>query len=328
MRKKMISLFLTFLMCCMTFGGCKKNVGTSEDNAIASEEESEEQVSYKFGFSAITMENPYFITLEQALRESVESVGSTMITKDPALDVNLQIQQIDEMIEEGIDAIFLCPVEWEEITPALERLKDADVRIINIDSEVKEMDYVDAFIGSNNYDAGYICGEDLVKQCPDGGKVVILESPTQNSVNDRIKGFEQAVADKGFEVVARMDTQGDLNMAREAANQIFEDHKDITAVMCGNDQIALGALVAAHTLDLNDIMIYGVDGSPDLKKELLKPGSLIRGTSGQSPINVGKTAVKTAFAILNGEKYEETTYEDVFFIDAENVEMFGVDGWQ
>ena len=104
---------------------------------------------------------------------------------DPELNVNTQIQQIDEMIEQGIDAIFLCPVEWEEITPALEHLKEADVKIINIDSEVKEMDYVDAFIGSNNYNAGYICGENLIKQCPEGGKVAILESPTQNSVNER-----------------------------------------------------------------------------------------------------------------------------------------------
>ena len=328
MYKRKIALFFTFLMCCMMVTGCKKNVRTSEDNAIKPEEDQEETVSYTFGFSCITMENPYFITLEQSLREYVENEGCTMITMDPELNVNTQIQQIDEMIEQGIDAIFLCPVEWEEITPALEHLKEADVKIINIDSEVKEMDYVDAFIGSNNYNAGYICGENLIKQCPEGGKVAILESPTQNSVNERITGFEEAIMNKGFEVVARMDTQGDLNLAREAANQIFAEHKDITAVMCGNDQIALGALVAAHTEALHDIMIYGVDGSPDLKKELLKPGSLIRGTSGQSPINIGKDAAKTAFAILNGEKYEEAIYEDVFFIDADNVEMYGADGWQ
>ena len=41
-----------------------------------------------------------------------------------------------------------------------------------------------------------------------------------------------------------------------------------------------------------------------------------------------KDAAKTAFAILNGEKYEEAIYEDVFFIDADNVEMYGADGWQ
>lgn len=329
MFKRIGSVLLAIMLCISLLAGCKKNVGTSEDNAIKEEEEEQDEtVSYKFGFSCITMENPYFITLEQSLRESLESQGHTMITKNPAVDIDLQIQQIDEMIEAGIDAIFLCPVSRDEITPALEKLEAADVKIINIDSEVKETTYVDAYIGSDNKNAGYICGEDLLQQSPDGGKIVILESPSQNSVIDRITGFEEAIADKGFEVVARADTQGDLNTARQEVDKIFADNKDITAVMCGNDQIALGALVAAHTAGLDDIMIYGVDGSPDLKKELLKKNTLIRGTSGQSPINIGKKAAKIGIAILNGDDYEEVTHEEVFFITSDNVEMYGADGWQ
>ena len=54
------------------------------------------------------------------------------------------------MIEAGIDAIFLSPVNWEEITPSLQELQEADVRIINVDTQVKEMDYVDAYVGSDN----------------------------------------------------------------------------------------------------------------------------------------------------------------------------------
>ena len=115
---------------------------------------------------------------------------------------------------------------------------------------------------------------------------------------------------------SRADVSGDLNEAREAANKIFAENKDVTAVMCGNDQIALGALVAARTAGLTDVKIYGVDGSPDLKKELQKTDSLIRGTSAQSPIKLGKESAKIGFAILNGDDYEKTTYLDVCFIDA------------
>lgn len=94
------------------------------------------------------MENPYYITLEQALREAVEAQGSTLVTKDPALNVDTQIEQIHQMIKDGLDAIFLCPVSRDAITPALEELKEADVKIINIDTEVKDTDYIDAYIGS------------------------------------------------------------------------------------------------------------------------------------------------------------------------------------
>ena len=76
------------------------------------------------------------------------------------------------------------------------------------------------------------------------------------------------------------------------------------------------------------MIIYGVDGSPDIKKELKKPESQIAGTAAQSPINIGKTAAETAVNILNGRDYEKETYEEVFMIDKDNVDMYGVDGWQ
>lgn len=326
LKRKLLILF-SFVLLVTLCAACKKNVGTSEDNAIVEEEEEETPV-YSFGFSCITMENPYFITLEQSLRDTLEAEGHTLISSDPALDSDLQIEQINDMIADGIDAIFLCPAEWDKITPALENLKEAGVKIINIDSQVKEFDYVDAYIGSDNVEAGRICARDLIEMCPDGGKIVLLESPSQNSVNERITGFEEAITQKGFEIAARYDTKGDLNFAREAMNEILSEHDDIVAVMCGNDQIALGALVAANTYSINDLLIYGVDGSPDLKKELKKEKTLIRGTSAQSPINLGKDAVKLAIDVLQGNDYDKITYEDVFFVNAENVEMYGSDGWQ
>ena len=87
MKKKIFSIFLVMVLCIGMTAGCKKNVGTSQDNAIAEEDDDskEEAKSYRFGFSCITMENPYYITLEQALREAVEAQGSTLVTKDPAL---------------------------------------------------------------------------------------------------------------------------------------------------------------------------------------------------------------------------------------------------
>ena len=177
-KRRMLKALTMMLICIFMVSACKKNVGTPEDNAVASEPEEsapEEKDTYVFGFTGIDMENPYFITLESAVRERVENEGYTMITKDPASDPELQMTQIQELIDEGIDAIFLCPVDWEAITESLEALKEADVKIINVDTQVKEMDYVDAYIGSDNHEAGYICGEDLIMKCPDGGKIASLE---------------------------------------------------------------------------------------------------------------------------------------------------------
>ena len=332
-KRRMLKALTMMVICIFMVSACKKNVGTPEDNAVASEPEEsapEEKDTYVFGFTGIDMENPYFITLESAVRESVENAGDTMITKDPASDPELQMTQIQELIDEGIDAIFLCPVDWEAITESLEALKEADVKIINVDTQVKEMDYVDAYIGSDNHEAGYICGEDLIMKCPDGGKIAILECPTQNSINERITGFEEAIAraEKGFEVVARSDTNGEFEKALEAAETIVKEHSDVVAIMCGNDQLAVAAKTAVNLAELKQVIIYGVDGSPDIKKELKKADGQIAGTAAQSPISLGKTAAKVAMDMLNEKEFEREIYEEVFMINKDNVDMYGVDGWQ
>lgn len=324
---KVISITLLFVL---GLSGCKKSVGTQEDNAAPAEEQEEEEEGYKIGYSVIDMANPYYITLESAIREVLDDEEVTMITKDPASDPQTQEQQIAEMIEAGIDAIILSPVDWEKITPSLEALKEADVKIINVDTQVKEMSYVDAYIGSDNEEAGYICGTDLIERCPDGGNVLILECPTQNSVNERITGFEKALtkADVGFVVVDRADTNGELEKALDVTKSMLEEHPEVTVIMCGNDQAAVGAVTAVNLLNMEDVLIYGVDGSPDIKKELLKEDSQIAGTAAQSPINIGKKAAKTVMDILEDKEYQEECYVEVFMIDKDNVEMYGADGWQ
>lgn len=337
-NRKCIALLALMIACAFVLPGCKKNVGSPEDNPVKEDEEAsddgsdtEEEEGYTFGFSGIDMENPYFITLENSIEETVEESGDKLITMDPASDPDSQASQIQQMIDDGIDEIFLCPVDWEKITPSLQALKDAGVKIINVDTQVKEMDYVDAYVGSDNQEAGRICGEALLEKCPSGGKVLILECPTQNSINDRITGFEEAIskADPGFEIVARENTDGKFEKSLEVAQEALKQYPDVTAIMCGNDQIAVGAQTAANLLNRKDVIIYGVDGSPDIKKELMKPDTQIAGTAAQSPINMGKKAVEIGRAVLKGEDYEKENYVEILdMITKDNVEMYGADGWQ
>ena len=333
-KKRALRILSLMLLCIFALTACKKNVGTPEDNAASKEDEEDknkdEQEIWRIGYSVIDMENPYFITLESAIREELNGQNCELIVKDPKTDPDTQATQIQEMIDEGIQAIILSPVDWEKITPSLEALKEAGVKIINVDTQVKEMDYVDAYIGSDNYSAGVLCGEDLIKRCPEGGKVAILECPTQNSVNDRISGFEEtlAKAENGFEIVAREDTSGEFQKSLEAAQKILSEHSDIVAIMCGNDQMAVGAKTALNVAEQSQILIYGVDGSPDIKKELKKTENQIAGTVAQSPIGMGKDAANIVINILKGKDYEKEIKEDVFMINQDNVDMYGVDGWQ
>lgn len=329
MKRKAAKLLLMLTIAAVFTGGCKKNVGTPEDNAVVEtqeEEEPEEQEEYVLGYSCINLTNPFYDTLKTAIQTSLEEQGAHLIVKNPEGDVQAQITQIQEMIEEGVDAVFLCPADWEEITPALEALKEADIPVINLDTEVKETDLIDAYIGSDNKNAGYVCGEDLIAAKPDGGRIVIVECPSVNSVNDRITGFEEAIAKGGFEVLTRINS-GEQEVADVMA-EVLNQYPQIDAVMCGNDEMAMEVYQAVQAAKRTDILIYGVDGSPEIKQILAEGTNTMRGTGAQSPISIGKTAVETAKAILSGEDYEREVHVETFFISRENVEMYGTDGWQ
>ena len=331
MKKRVLLLFLTAACAAALLSGCKKNVGTPEDNAVAEEpeeEENEEESGRLFGYSCIDLSNPFYETLGESIQTSLEEQGDRLMTKDPEADSDTQISQIQEMIDAGVDAVFLCPVDWEEITPALEALDEADIPVINLDTEVKEMDYIDAFVGSDNRNAGYVCGQDLLENKPDGGRIVIVESSSVNSVNERITGFEEAIANGGFEVIQRIDAGGDVSVVKPALTELLQSGEQIDAIMCGNDQMAEQVLAALDEAGNTDPLVYSVDGSPATKTALTDPDSPMQGVGAQSPINMGKTAVKVASAVLEGGAFSRENYEETFFIGRDNVEMYGTDGWQ
>lgn len=331
MKKRVLLLFLTAACAAALLSGCKKNVGTPEDNAVAEEpeeEENEEESGRLFGYSCIDLSNPFFETLGESIQTSLEEQGDRLMTKDPEADSDTQISQIQEMIDAGVDAVFLCPVDWEEITPALEALDEADIPVINLDTEVKEMDYIDAFVGADNRNAGYVCGQDLLENKPDGGRIVIVESSSVNSVNERITGFEEAIANGGFEVIQRIDAGGDVSVVKPALTELLQSGEQIDAIMCGNDQMAEQVLAALDEAGNTDPLVYSVDGSPATKTALTDPDSPMQGVGAQSPINMGKTAVKVASAVLEGGAFSRENYEETFFIGRDNVEMYGTDGWQ
>lgn len=328
--KKVLGMALAAFLVAGLFSGCgapKETAQTSSTPTSSEQAAKPTQKKYKFGYTCMTMNNPFFQVLEKSIRTEVEKNGDELITTDPAMDVSKQIDQINDMITQGINAIYLNPVDWEGIRPALEALKKANIPIINFDTQVKDMSFVTAYAGSDNKNAGKVCGDDLVKRFPSGGKIVVLDSPTMNSVNDRISGFMSAINGKGFTIVAQQDAKGDLPTALKLTEDILQAHSDIVAIMGGNDPTALGALAACKAAKLDKILIYGVDGSPDAKSEIAKGGQFV-GSGAQSPKQIGVKSVEVAYKVLKGESFEKNIPVETFLINKDNVSKYGTDGWQ
>ena len=283
---------------------------------------------YKFGYTCMDGTNPFFVTIEKTMREMVEAQGDELISVDPANDVTLQITQVEDLISQNIDAMFMNPAEAEGILPALDQLKEAKVPIVGFDTEVADMSYLVSYTGSDNYNAGFVCGEDLVKKCPDGGDIIVLDSPTMNSVTDRTNGFLDAIKGHNFNIVAQQDAKGNLEVAMGIAEDLLQAHGDVVAIFGGNDPTALGALAAANAAGIKECKIYGVDGSPDIKAEMASGESLIEGSGAQSPVKIAQSAVNIMYSYLNGETVDNRYPVETFLITSENVKDYGTDGWQ
>jgi len=280
-----------------------------------------------FGFTSMRISNPFFALIEQTIRDEVEKNGDKLISLDPDMDAQKQNSQIEEMIAQKIDAIFINPVDWEAIKPALVSLNQARIPVINYDAEVRDMDLVTAYVGSDNRNAGYICGLDLVKRFPNGGPIAVFDSPSMRSLRDRIDGFKEAIEGKGFTIVFLADALGNSIDGRRHTERMLKSNIRVIAIMGGNDPTALGVLEACQAANRTNILIYGVDGSPLAKAEIAKRGQFA-GSGAQSPINIAKTSVEIAYKILNKQPYEKNVPVKTFMINQDNIDEYDIDSWQ
>jgi ribose transport system substrate-binding protein len=283
---------------------------------------------FKFGYTCMDGSNPFFVIIEKTIRDAVTADGHELIATDPANDVTRQINQIEDMIAQDIDAIFLNPVDAEGIRPALDQLKQAGIPIINFDTEVADLSYVTSYVGSDNYNAGKVCGDDLVKRLPNGGPILVLDSPTMQSVTDRTNGFLAAIEGKGFDIVGRQDARGNLELSMRLTEDLLQANQNVVAIFGGNDPTALGCLAAAKAANLTSCLIYGVDGSPDIKAEIASGDSLIAGSGAQSPVTIAKDSVDVMYKFMGGADVDARYPVRTFLINADNVAQYGTDGWQ
>ena len=301
--KKFLALFLALALCL----GCA--------SAFAD----------KIGYTCMDGTNPFFVALEGAIREVVEANGDELISLDPQNSNEKQLNLIEDMISQGIVAMFVNPVDKDGITPGLDALKNAGIPMFGFDTEVAEMSYLVTYAGSDNYNAGKVCGDDLVAKLPDGGPIIVLDSPTMQSVVDRTNGFLDAIAGHGFEVVSQIDCMGNQEQGNLNGTDALIAHPEAVAIFGGNDPTALGAAAAAEAAQ-SKALIYGVDGSPDIKA-LIADGK-VTGTGAQSPISIGKTIAEKYYEWKDGATLEARYPIPTFMINSDNIAEYNNGGWQ
>lgn len=330
MKKKRTAIILTVLLASILLPGCKKNVGTPEDNPVQeSTDENPSEEARTFVYSCAEKSDPFYDVLGDTIRSALEEKGDRLIIKDAEADPVRQAEQLQEVAAEKEAAgVFLTLTEEETVTPALEELKEAGIPVVSLCVPLQESGLAEAYVGADEANAGRVCGQDLTEKRSSGGRLVIVERSGDLVVNERITGFEEAILNQGFEVVRRVNADGTEGTIQSEIAGILKDGVSLDAIMCGDDSMAADVLAALAETGNTSALVYSVGGSPEVKKALADRNSQMAGTGALSPVDIGKTAVKTATAILDSEAYEKETIIDTFLIDRNNLEIYGTDGWQ
>lgn len=283
--------------------------------------------SYLIGASYMTMNNEFYEIVNEEISARAEAEGDRFILRDPALNADRQIEQIEELLEEGIDILVVAPVDKKSLTPVLKRAKEQGVKIIAADTNVQDDEYVDSTITSDNYQAGVLVGEYFLEQRKEA-KLAIMTHESAKSGQDRVQGFLDIVSrQKGIEIVCEIECEGQTEIAMPKLQEAIDQGIAFDTVFCLNDLASVGAVAALeenHMLDTVDV--YGVDGSPDAKA-LIKEG-MMRASAAQFPSKIGGEIADALYKLLEGRMTQEDILVPVELVTEENIEEFGIDRWQ
>lgn len=282
--------------------------------------------TYKVGFAQTESNNPWRLAQTASMQGEAKKRGVQLVYTDAAGSAAKQVADVNSMIAQGVDFIFLPPREEKPLIPAVMAAKKAGIPVLLIDRNVDPalakagQDFL-AFVGSNFVEEGQRVADWTIKKTGGKGKIIELEGSVGASpANDRKKGFDETIKAKAPEMVFLASQSGDFARAkgREVAETLLQAHPDTTIIFAHNDEMALGAIAAieaAGKVPGKDILVVSIDGEKDGVQAIID-GKL--GASCECNPRFGPKAFDIMYSFANGDKIPPIIINPDQFFDATN----------
>ena len=219
-------------------------------------------------------------------------------------DLAQQVALVEQMIASGSDAIVIAPADSKALAPVLARAQESGVRVVNIDNRLDALVAAEAgleapFVGPDNRDGARRVGDALAARLELGDQVAIIGGiPTAFNAQERQAGFEDAMNAAGAEIVDVQSGGWEQAQANTVAAAMLREHPQLRALLCANDQMALGALAARRQSGRDDVLIVGFDNI-DAVSELVATGEILA-TADQRADQLAVFGIEAALEILRG----------------------------
>lgn len=263
----------------------------------------------KIGVAMAAFDDNFLTVVRDAMSEHAAGMkGVTLRFEDAQSDVKMQIKQVQEFIDQKVDAIIVSAVDTST-TPQITKLTIAAgiplVYVNRMPSDKKLPPRV-VYVGSNEVDSGTLQMKEVCRLLGGKGKILLIAGPqSQQAARQRTQDVKDVIAKPPCSGIKIVDTglaewertkSFDLVSRRLAAGLKFD------AIVANNDEMALGAIQALRAAKMmsKSTIVAGVDATQD---------ALASMTSGDLKVTVfqngaaqGVGSVDTALTLARGQK--------------------------
>ena len=224
------------LLCSMILSGCS----TKEGEEIISEETKPE---IGLSFDSFVIERWH--REQEVFMERAEELGTTVYVQNANGDVKKQIDQIEHLIEEGVDAIVIIPTDADAVAPVISKAKEEGIKVIAYDRLVHNAD-VDLYISFDNEQIGRSMTRGLLEGIHRKGDILaIMGSPTDHNVEIIDAEFEKWTKMLDGKVLEKVYADNwNAEVAFNTVSKHLKANKEIAGIFCGNDDLAQQAIKA------------------------------------------------------------------------------------
>lgn len=262
--------------------------------------------------------NPFWAAVEAGAKAAGEEHGVEVIVVAPPQesDVQAQINQIEDLIAQGVDGIALAPTDPNALAPVVDSAIAQGIPVVFVDT--RGINEGVSFIGTNNQVGAALAAQYMCDNLPEGADVAILQGLiSQSTGQQRAQGAHDGLGECGLNIVAEQPANWDRATGLSVTETILAGNPNIAGIFASNDNMALGAVEALkQAAMLDDVMVVGFDANPDAANSIL--AGEMTASIAQAPDNMGRFGIESLIALTNGETIEEWVDTGTVLVDASN----------
>ena len=258
-----------------------------------------------------SLANEFFLTMENGAKDYQKHNPAKfdLITNGikNETDTAAQINIVEQMISSHVDAIVLAPADSKALVPVVKKAVDAGIIVVNIDNRLdpdvlKSKDLNVPFVGPDNRKGAEKVGDYLAKKLNKGDEVGIIEGvSTTTNAQERTAGFKDAMEKIGAKIDSVQSGEWEIDKGNAIASAMLNQYPNIKALLCGNDNMAIGAVSAVRAAGKQGkVYVVGYDDINAIKP-MLKDGRVLA-TANQYAAKQAVFGIDTALKAIEEHK--------------------------